>query len=311
LNSAILGFPRRDVEKRFDRIVEFAGLQEFIDAPLRTYSTGMGARLGFSVATDVQPEILIVDEILGVGDATFQQKSFERIQSFQASGSTILLVTHSLERVREMCTRAIWLDQGNLVMEGNAEQVVGQYLEHNKQKEETRLQKQHTIEKEEKKEEKKEDAPKRWGTQRAEITDVCIENSVGNEQRIFQTGDELNLRIRYHAHELIDDAVFGMAVHSHSGVHITGPNTQVAGLELPALQGQGEVLFRVPALPLLEGLYHISVAIVNRADTEIYDYHDRLYDFRVDNTGNPSAEKYGLMTLQGAWYFQENCSSDH
>ncbi|HIE57379.1 MAG TPA: ABC transporter ATP-binding protein, partial [Anaerolineales bacterium] len=102
LNSAILGFSRRNVDQRFDRIVEFSGLQEFIDAPVRTYSTGMGARLGFAVATDVQPEILIVDEILGVGDTSFQKKSFERIQSFQANGSTILLVTHSLQKVREM-----------------------------------------------------------------------------------------------------------------------------------------------------------------------------------------------------------------
>ncbi|RMF42329.1 MAG: ABC transporter ATP-binding protein, partial [Anaerolineae bacterium] len=296
LNSAILGFPRRDVEKRFDRIVEFAGLQEFIDAPVRTYSTGMGARLGFSVATDVQPEILIVDEILGVGDANFQKKSFERIQQFQADGSTILLVTHSLQKVREMCTRVIWLEEGNLVMEGDAEQVVSQYMERNKQQEEARLKKKRQAQ-------QKREAPKRWGNRKAEIVDVRIENTANEEQHIFQTGDELRLRIRYHAHEPIDDAVFGMAIHNNKGIHITGPNTQVAGLDVPALQGEGEILFRVPALPLLDGLYHISVAIVNEQDTDIYDYHNRLYDFRIDNAGNPSAEKYGLVTLGGEWEF--------
>jgi ABC-type polysaccharide/polyol phosphate transport system ATPase subunit len=102
LNSAILGYSSSNIDKRFDRMVEFAGLGEFIDAPLRTYSTGMVARLGFAVATDVRPEILIVDEILGVGDAEFQTKSFERIQSFQAEGTTILLVSHSLGKIEEM-----------------------------------------------------------------------------------------------------------------------------------------------------------------------------------------------------------------
>lgn len=296
LNSAILGFSRKDIERRFDRIVEFAGLQDFIDAPVRTYSTGMAARLGFSVATDVQPEILIVDEILGVGDANFQKKSFERIQGFQANGSTILLVTHSLERVRAMCSRVIWLEQGNLVMEGDAEQVVSQYLERTKKKEETRLQKQ-------REEHKKEEAPKRWGNYKAEIIEIRIENARGEEQHVFQTGDELCLRIRYLAHEPVDDAVFGMAIHRNDGVHVTGPNTQFAGLRLPVLEGKGDVLYVVPALPLLNGLYHISVAIVNWADTEMYDYHDRLYPFRVENTSSENVERYGLMTLRGEWRF--------
>ncbi|GAB4524003.1 MAG: ABC transporter ATP-binding protein [Anaerolineales bacterium] len=296
LNSTILGFTRRDVEKRFERIVEFASLQEFIDAPVRTYSTGMGARLGFAVATDVQPEILIVDEILGVGDANFQKKSFERIQDFQANGSTILLVTHSLQKVREMCTRVIWLEQGNLVMEGDAEQVVSQYLERNRQEEEARLKRARPAQ-------QKQEAPKRWGNQKAEIVAVHLENARGEAQNVFQTGDELRLRIRYRAHEPIPDAVFGMSIHNHKGIHLTGPNTQVAGLSLPVLEGEGEVLYRVPSLPLLDGLYHISVAIVNAQDTETYDYHNRQYDFRVDNTQKPDAEKYGLLTLQGEWQF--------
>lgn len=296
LNSAILGFSRKNIDSRFNRIVEFAGLQEFIDAPVRTYSTGMAARLGFSVATDVQPEILLVDEILGVGDANFQKKSFERIQQFQASGSTILLVTHSLQKVREMCTRVIWLEQGNLVMEGDAEQVVSQYLERNKKREESRLKKARPPQ-------KKREAPKRWGNRKVEIVDVRIENARGEEQHVFQTGDELHLRIRYHAHEPIDDAVFGMAIHKNNGVHITGPNTQIAGLELPVLIGQGEVLYNIPSLPLLEGLYQISAAIVNWEDTDTYDFHNRLYAFRVDNTQMDNVECYGLMTFGGEWQF--------
>ena len=128
LNSMILGHSRQQIDARFEHIVSFSGLEEFIDAPLRTYSTGMVARLGFAVATDVRPEILIVDEILGVGDADFQIRSAERIQSFQASGTTILLVSHSLEDVQKMCSRAVWLDQGLVKAEGSPEQVIHHYL---------------------------------------------------------------------------------------------------------------------------------------------------------------------------------------
>ncbi|HWQ84029.1 MAG TPA: ABC transporter ATP-binding protein, partial [Anaerolineales bacterium] len=124
LNGAILGYSKAEIAECFEEIVEFAGLPEFIDAPVRTYSSGMYARLGFSVATMKRPEILIVDEILGVGDAEFQTKSYERIQRFQGEGTTILLVSHSMERVKEICARAIWLDHGEIIARGSADQVV-------------------------------------------------------------------------------------------------------------------------------------------------------------------------------------------
>jgi ABC-2 type transport system ATP-binding protein/lipopolysaccharide transport system ATP-binding protein len=127
LNSAILGFSRRDTEARFERIVEFAGIHEFIDMPLRTYSSGMIARLGFAVATDVQPEILIVDEVLAVGDAEFQARSFERIQEFRANGTTILMVSHNLAAVQKMCRHAAWLHHGKVRALGPAEETIRQY----------------------------------------------------------------------------------------------------------------------------------------------------------------------------------------
>ncbi|MCP4424101.1 MAG: ABC transporter ATP-binding protein, partial [Chloroflexi bacterium] len=124
LNGAILGFSEQDLKSRVDRIVEFAGLEDFIDAPLRTYSTGMTARLGFSIATDVRPEILIVDEILGVGDAAFQTKSYERIKKYKGEGTTILLVTHSLSSIKEMCSRAMWLNYGKAIAVGDTDYII-------------------------------------------------------------------------------------------------------------------------------------------------------------------------------------------
>jgi ABC-type polysaccharide/polyol phosphate transport system ATPase subunit len=130
LNSAVLGFSRRDIAARFDRIVEFAGVGPFIDMPLRTYSTGMVARLGFAVATDVPPEILIVDEVLAVGDAEFRKKSAERLAAFRDSGATVLVVSHNLPSINELCQRAIWLEHGQLQAAGPAEEVTALYQAH-------------------------------------------------------------------------------------------------------------------------------------------------------------------------------------
>jgi len=292
LNGAILGHSKQEIDERFDQIVEFAGLRDFIEAPVRTYSTGMYARLGFSVATLKRPEILIVDEILGVGDAEFQTKSFERIQQFQSEGTTILLVSHSLDRVKEMCTRAVWLDHGKIVSLGSADNVVELYLQRTNQLESERLRSAP---------EETGEAPRRWGSQKIEICQVKITGEGGSEQNIFQTGEPLTLHMHYDAHEPVDFPNFGIAIHRQDGTLVTGPNTALASLELPSLEGKGEITYTIPSLPLLEGLYQFSVAIVNQSDTETFDYHDRLYPFRIINHGGAIKERYGLVTLNGKW----------
>ena len=128
LNGTLLGSTRREMELKFERIVDFAELREFIDAPLRTYSSGMVARLGFAIATDVQPDILIVDEVLSVGDEGFRRKSSQRIERFREQATTILLVTHNPDTLRTLCTRAVWLDHGVMVVNGTPEDVVSAYL---------------------------------------------------------------------------------------------------------------------------------------------------------------------------------------
>ena len=296
LNSAILGYSKQNIDQRFGRIVDFAGLHDFIDAPVRTYSTGMAARLGFAVATDVRPEILIVDEILGVGDAEFQKKSFERIQSFQAEGTTILLVSHSLERVQEMCSRVIWLDHGRLVLTGTAEEVVGKYLEKAATSEAERLNLAagQAVDQSE----------SRWGSRRVEINAVRILGADDQPQSVFQTGQPFFLEIDYVAHQPTPSPIFGMALHHHDGTHITGPNTATYGLKLPVIEGSGTMRYSISNLPLLDGLYHISVAVVSQDDTETFDFHSQRYTFRVWNTGE-LVEQYGLVTLGGSWEIAE------
>lgn len=293
LNGAILGYSQDEIDECFDLIVEFAGLREFIDAPVRTYSSGMYARLGFSVATMKRPEILIVDEILGVGDAEFQTKSFERIQQFQGEGTTILLVSHSMDRVKELCSRAIWLDHGNIVALGFADNVVELYLQRTNDLEGERLRQASdpTLV-----------APRQWGSHRIEISQVSILNALGENQSIFQTGERLVLQMKYTAHQKITHPNFGIAIHRQDGILITGPNTFTANLEIPEVSDEGTVTYNIPYLPLLEGLYKFSVAVVNQSDTETFDYHDRLYPFRVINRGSEAKEQYGLVTLRGEWH---------
>ncbi len=302
LNSAILGHSRRDTGLRLARIIEFSGLAEFIDAPLRTYSTGMVARLGFAVATDVRPEILIVDEILSVGDAEFQTRSFERIQEFRSRGTTILLVSHSLGKVEEMCSRALWLDRGEVKILSDAHTTIARYLEMVRLEEEQRMahSRQETPAALEPASVASEPA-RRWGSGAIEITQVRITNDQGEEQGVFQTGQPLLLQMDYIAHRPIQSPAFGIAIHRQDGAHMTGPNTNFAGLDLGLVEGTGKVLFRIPSLPLLEGLYHFSVASHNHEDTELFDYHDRLYSFRIFNQGSAMRERFGLMTVQGEW----------
>jgi lipopolysaccharide transport system ATP-binding protein len=256
-------------------------LWEFIDAPLRTFSSGMVARLGFAVATDAQPDILLLDEVLSVGDSSFQRKSFDRILSFRASGATIIFVSHNLDAVKSLCERAIWLERGHIAADGPAS-VVGDEYQYGAVSA-GRL-----------------SPEQRWGTRRIEITEVRIKNSHGAEQVFFATGDALTLEMDYCAHQPIAAATFGMAIHRHDGLHITGPNTDFSGFSLPMLEGCGTVTFTIPHLSLLEGLYHISVAARTPSDSEMFDYHDRCYPFRIANTKG-CRERYGLMTVSGVW----------
>lgn len=129
LNGALLGFTNDEMQEKYDRIVDFAELREFIDVPVRNYSSGMAARLGFAVATDIDPDILILDEVLSVGDESFQRKSLAKMEEFREQGATIILVSHNMETIVEMCKRAVWLDHGQITMIGNTNQVVPAYQE--------------------------------------------------------------------------------------------------------------------------------------------------------------------------------------
>lgn len=289
LNGAMLGFSRQEMNEKFPRIVEFSGLGDFIDAPLRTYSSGMSARLGFAVATDSQPDILIVDEILSVGDEAFQHKSFERIQAIKAQGATILLVSHAMSTIETMCQRAAWLNRGQVVATGAANEVVDRYLGRVYDEETSRL-----IE-----------AGRTGnypdGKNRIEISRVKLLNTQNAEQHTFHTGEAMRVQIEFQAHQPIPSLEVGIAIHRQDGLHITGPNTTFDGLKIEVEPGPGGVVYTIPYLPLLDGLYNISVALVDHEANFIMDFQDRFYSFRIDNRGHDIHDRYGFVTMRGEW----------
>lgn len=306
LNGSIYGLSRAQMNKHLDSIIDYAELGEFIDTPIKHYSSGMYVRLGFAVAIHTEPDLLLVDEVLAVGDANFQRKCLNSIQKFRDEGGTLLLVSHDLGTIQSICKYALWLEHGQLQAEGHPTDVAMAYLNHLAEQEEIRAREKE--QQDEAAENKHQDAKKaagekpsahRWGTGEIRITKVEFCDEHDAPRATFHTGDSLTICIHYAAEKPIRQPVFGLAIYHQNGTHICGPNTKFGELEIPLVQGQGALTYRIPNLPLLEGGYTLSVAVVNQANTETYDYHDRLYTFQV--YPGASKEQYGIMTLNGKW----------
>jgi ABC-type polysaccharide/polyol phosphate transport system ATPase subunit len=302
INGIMLGLSKKEIQKRFDEIVEFAELKDFIDAPVKTYSSGMYMRLGFAVAIHVDPDVLLVDEVLAVGDQGFTVKCLDKFAEFRRRNKTILLVTHSLDLVEKFCDQALWLDKGRNHGEGDPKLTVTAYIMDVEQAEEQLLAKEEAVRvaQAEAPVARDEDSPQphnpvetgeapanmfaategRWGTREIEITGVTIVAADGTPAHVFHTGDPLTVKIGFRAHQPTRDFVFGMGIFNADGLCCYGTNTNIDELEPDRLSGAGEVRFVVDRLDLVEGTYKFDVA-VHKLDGFPYDYHRQLYTIRV------------------------------
>lgn len=299
LNGSILGLSRATIRQKLDKIVAFSELERFIDVPVKHYSSGMYVRLGFSVAVHTDPDILLVDEVLAVGDQMFQQKCLDRINEIKQEGVTIVLVSHALDSVRSLCERAIWLQDGRVEADGSAEKVVDQYLTFSNkqyyQQQQQQVEQAPTPEQEEKKEE-----GNRWGTFQAEITSLRFLDAAGHPCREFETGQPFTVEIRYCAHELVKKPAFGVAIYREDSVHVCGTNTTVDRFAIEAIQGEGVVYYRLDQLPLLAGRYQFTAAIYDHWSTHAYDHHHRMYAFTVRQ--GPDMQRFeGMLYLPTRW----------
>jgi ABC-type polysaccharide/polyol phosphate transport system ATPase subunit len=284
LNGSILGLSKKEIEARFDEIVGFAELEYFIDIPVKNYSSGMYVRLGFSVAINVDPDILLIDEVLTVGDAEFQRKCLEKFDQLQSSGATIVVVSHGLEAIRNLCDHAAWLDHGHLRRAGPASEVIDEYLT------ETHADREgdgaHGT---------------RWGSHEARIEDVEVLDASGQPVKRVRTGDTVVFRMHYRAYERIERPYWGLALFSLDGVRVASPNTVDGGFTPDHLDAgaEGCLDYRVERLMLLPGVYDISVSLMNASRTHVYDMRHRTFRFDVE-LGTPH-ETEGFVALGGSW----------
>ena len=281
INGIMLGLTRREVDERFDEIVDFAELREFIDAPVKTYSSGMYMRLGFSVAIHVDPDVLLIDEVLAVGDEAFTRKCLDKIGEFHRRGKTIVLVTHSLGLVEKMCDETLWLRHGRKAGIGDPRRVVDAYLTYVAGGEEALLARDQAVAPAPEAETKPEGYREgRWGSREVEITRVRLVDDRGQERHVFASGEGVTLRLEVEARAEVEDFVFGVGIFTADGVSVYGTNTHIEDYVPRRAVGRGEVSLELSDLRLVEGTYLLDVA-VHRRDGTPYDYHRGLHSFRV------------------------------
>ncbi|MBI2567373.1 MAG: ABC transporter ATP-binding protein [Candidatus Schekmanbacteria bacterium] len=305
VNGIILGLTRREIEQRYDSIVEFSGLHRFIDQPLRTYSTGMYLRLGFSVAIHADPDVLLIDEILAVGDQAFANKCRDKILEMKERKKTVVFVTHDLWSVEKYCDRAVWIEEGRIREQGHPRRVIDGYLSFVASKGHEVLSGEHVsvqvgVEQRIKEREavvqaqaQAAGAPAaatsvdRWGTREVEITDVRVcEN--GEPRRVISHGAHITLEMDYRCHKPVDEPVFGIGLFTSDGVPVYQSNTFLERLAPGLIDGEGTVIVDFPSVELLSGEFLLDVA-VHMQDGYTFDYHLRRHGFTL----HPPLEKHG------------------
>lgn len=283
LNGSILGMSKEELDRRFDEIVSFSGVEEFIDQPVKNYSSGMYVRLGFSVAIHTDPDILLVDEILAVGDAAFQDKCAKKFADLRNDGKTVVVVSHSVPQLRAMADSAAWLEDGNLVEVGPAKTVIERYGDSTKTG--VRIDS---------------DGKVRWGSGEALVERVEVLDSEGQPaDYLVSTGDQLTLRLHYNAAQRIDKPVFGFSMESIDGTYLWGNNTRDLEFYVDHIEGRGAVDLTIPRLNLQPGQFVFHGSIVNTTTEHVYDYVREAAAIGVKR-GTPF-ESGGYVILDGRW----------
>ncbi len=305
LGGAIHGMSRKEIDERFDDIVRFAELEDYIDEPVRTYSSGMFMRLGFSLAVHTEPDILLVDEVLAVGDASFVAKCKDRIAQMRKEGITLLLVTHDLAAVERWCDEVVWLNDGEVQDRGDPRRVIDAYREFLERGEDEELLSdlEHQVEEEVAVPVDEDGARQRqrWGSREVEVHDVRLLSEHSQEHLVYHPEDSCTVEFSYTVHELTDDIVFGVGIERVDGLQIHGTNTELEKLELPEMGKKGKVRFVIQRIGLLSGRYALDLA-VHRQDGYPYDYHKGVLEFVVRGDG----EAVGVVQFPHRWEISQD-----
>ncbi len=321
INASIFGLSKKEIDNRIDDIIAFSELEEFIDNPVRTYSSGMYMRLAFAVAINVDAEILLIDEILAVGDVAFQAKCFNRLREIKKAGTTIVIVSHSLSQIEQICEKSIWIHEGIIRKEGQPRIVDPQYMAYMSQKSAEREKKigenqseedvikektdKKVAENQEKEEAKKPEqenekgASKRWGSKEVVMDKIVLLDSKGRERKSFRNDESICIRIHYTAIKKIEDAVLGIAVYRSDQLYIYGTNTLIDFSEQISLSDQGTVDLEIDHMPLNAGRYSIDLAF-HRPDGFNYDFWRECCLMDITNEKN----EVGIISLPHTWHIK-------
>lgn len=265
LYGAIMGLTQRQMRQRFDSIVAFAGLEEFIDQPVKHYSSGMYVRLGFAVAVEVDPDILLVDEVLAVGDADFQRKCLAKMEEFRSSGKTMLIISHDLATIQSVSDRILLLDHGKIVGIGDPQHVVEEYESLTRRRNARALQRE-------------------WGTGDVRITGVEFRDREGNRSELFNWGDPLEAVVSYEAKRRIDKPVFGFAIADESGRLVYGSNTQLEAFDIPFIEGEGRLRLHLERIEMAAGVFLFSFSVHSWDHRVNYHRVDNCFPVRVESS---------------------------
>ncbi|MFQ5706394.1 MAG: ABC transporter ATP-binding protein [bacterium] len=291
LYGNIMGMRRREIQTKFDSIVQFAGLESFIDQPVKRYSSGMYARLGFSVVAHMNPELLLIDEVLAVGDVGFQRKCLQRMQELRRSGCALVFVSHNLAAVEAVCEKVLWLDQGRMVSQGATLQVLGDFRTDLSNKPSQRW--------------KNSVFQNRSGSGEVRFTGVELHNHTGN----LRTGNSVRVVATYYADQKIQNPTFALALFSDEGIRVFSTNTKVHGDGPVSIEGEGKLVCHLESLPLLPGNYFLRLSISDDQALVHYDYLPQALNFTVSS--NPEISQrthmdrsWGLVYLPTKWRFK-------
>jgi ABC-2 type transport system ATP-binding protein len=295
-NAAIFGLNKKEIDARLDDIIAFSELQEFIDNPVRTYSSGMYMRLAFSVAINVDADILLIDEILAVGDANFQAKCFNKLREIKASGTTIVIVSHSLGQIEQICDRSIWIKDGHIEMEGTPKDVHLEYLDY------MNHERMDQAEKERIREETKaaKERIKRYGDKRAQFTEIKMLNSAGEEVKTFRTGESITLDLNYHVNEKITDGVFGFGIFRADGLWCYGTNTRIDRFSNFNIEKDGHYTVTLDDIMLIPSQYWVDITI-EWGEGNPVDYYKEAMKFEVVS----NVSDVGVLRMPHEWKFDD------
>ena len=287
LNGSILGMSKRDVQNKFASIVEFAGLEKFIDTPVKNFSSGMVVRLGFSIASHVEPEILLIDEILSVGDQDFQRKSSEKIEEFRREGRTIVVVSHSLGLVQQLCKEVIWLDKGQIRQSGPAAEVIAAYTGGSHQPQT----------------ERDESSRNRWGTGDARINSIELLNHDGTIAQVIESNAGAQIRFQISAHTRIESPILRVQITRLNGDVVWATSTQRGTNTMRVLDGAATATLNIESTKLLEGTYFVSAAITDSTATTEFDHCENWLRFNVHKT---NVFDEGIVAINSTWSLERH-----